>query len=435
MRTKLLLFSIALGITSVCALQSIIAATTPPAEATLRLVESRHYAIHTDLDDALATDLSQRLDAMFEQYAKTFAEFQPQQNGRALPVYLFKTRDAYLTFTSPAGVNTGGVFVSGRRSFLAAYEQGQGRDELRRTLQHEAFHQFARSSISTRLPIWINEGMAQAFEESIWTGREFIPDQIPPRRLRQLRADMNQHRLIEFDPFVSTTREQWTSTLRTDINKAAVYYNQAWAMTVFCSTSGNSGYSERFKQLLILLHTDDNVPAELLKKCFPDLKDFRQQFNKWAAGLTGSPEAALVEQQGTLGDFLIAISKGRGTPDDVANFRQLVVSNNLKIQYMRGKLAYWTSDRSVQYFSEPGRSSVHTGPTFLSSRRFGTGARHHLPTSPIGVSLSHAFLRTRLVKPRTKFWSNRGPIKFRCRFQNFRDGFHFCRPFLQSAPL
>ena len=60
--------------------------------------------------------------------------------------------------------NTGGVFMSGR-NLLASFLGDLGRDSLRRTLQHEAFHQFAHTVISPDTPVWLNEGLAQVFEE------------------------------------------------------------------------------------------------------------------------------------------------------------------------------------------------------------------------------------------------------------------------------
>jgi hypothetical protein len=181
-------------------------------DAPLRLLHTRHYEIHTDMEDPLLADLATRLDAMFDQYTKTFADFKPPANAPALPVYLFDKHDRYMAFTDFTAVNTGGIFRSGRKTYLAAYEQGQGRDALRRTLQHEAFHQFAHSTISRNLPPWMNEGMAQTFEESIWTGRDFLADQVPPRRVRQLNVDITQHRLVDFDVFLAMSGKDWATT-------------------------------------------------------------------------------------------------------------------------------------------------------------------------------------------------------------------------------
>ena len=78
-----------------------------------------------------------------------------------------------------------GVFMPHRR-LLAAFVEGVGRDGVRRTLQHEAFHQFAHETFGPNVPVWLDEGLAQVFEEAVWTGNGFVVGQVPPRRVRQL---------------------------------------------------------------------------------------------------------------------------------------------------------------------------------------------------------------------------------------------------------
>jgi hypothetical protein len=319
----------------------------------LRLVHTRHYDIHTDIDDSLIADLSARMDVMYDQYATTFSDFKPPTNAPALPVYLFATHEKYMAFTDYSGVNTGGLFVAGRRPYLTAYEQGQGRDALRRTLQHEAFHQFAHSTISQRLPPWMNEGMAQLFEESIWMGKDFLTDQVPPRRLRQLHADIVQKRLVEFDQFLALSPGDWRDTLHTNVEKAATCYNQAWAMAYFCSSAGDPAYHAQFNQLLQMLHDQNTDLTDATRKCFPDLKDFRKKFNIWAAKVQATPQATMLERQDTLADFLLAVTqKNFPVPADITAFRNLVVQNNLKIQYTRNGLSYTTDLSPVVYFSD-----------------------------------------------------------------------------------
>src|SRR5437763_16402672 len=118
-----------------------------------------------------------------------------------LEVYLFQSRGDDISFPGNRIQSSGGVFMPAKHT-LAAFLEGQGHDGLRRTLQHEAFHQFAFSAISPDLPIWLNEGLAQLFEEALWTGNGFMLGQVPPRRIRQMKADIDAHRLIPFKTFL-----------------------------------------------------------------------------------------------------------------------------------------------------------------------------------------------------------------------------------------
>ncbi len=157
---------------------------------------TNHYRIRTDVDPGLAADLGHRMDVMFEEYSRRLVDFSPSDSDRLFNVYVFEHRDEYLDYTHHLFPNTGGIFIAGRS--LAAFLEGQGPDQLRRTLQHEAFHQFAYSAIGKNLPVWLNEGLAQVFEEGIYDGRVFRIGQVPPRRVRQLQYDVDHNKLIDF---------------------------------------------------------------------------------------------------------------------------------------------------------------------------------------------------------------------------------------------
>ena len=162
------------------------AAALADGNAPLRVIRTAHYVIHTDIADGpVVDDIARRMDVMYGLYAEQLSEFRPAaDDAPPLPVYLFAERSRYVTFTRALGANTAGLFVAGRQSFLTSYLGGQGRDALRRALQHEAFHQFAYFRISRHLPIWLNEGLAQVYEEGIWTGKSFLLGQVPPWRMR-----------------------------------------------------------------------------------------------------------------------------------------------------------------------------------------------------------------------------------------------------------
>src|ERR1700733_3862861 len=129
-------------------------------EMPLRIVQTAHYRIHTDLDGDLVTDLGQRMDVMYNEYAHRLADLDWSNDPALLEVYLVHTQQRYLHFAGLTAAGTGGVFNASRH-LLAAFLDGQGRDTLRRTLQHEALHQFVARAVGRNVPIWVNEGLAQ----------------------------------------------------------------------------------------------------------------------------------------------------------------------------------------------------------------------------------------------------------------------------------
>src|SRR5687767_5706315 len=255
----------------------------------MREMQIRHYRIHTDLDFELANDLANRLDAMYEAYSWRLRLF--KEDGRPLPrfeVYLYTNSNDYLALTGQRMKHTGGVFMSGR-NLLASFLKGQGRDGLRRTLQHEAFHQFAHTVISPNMPVWLNEGLAQVFEEAVWNGSNFSLDQVPPRRIRQLQADLQNRRFVKFETLMGLSPMEWAKRLEIDQQTGATQYNQSWAMVYFLINARDDDdgyrYRQRLLRLLELLRDGKEADAAFRSAFGQNIEGFEKRFVEYARQL------------------------------------------------------------------------------------------------------------------------------------------------------
>lgn len=363
-------------------------------------LETRHYVIHSDLNDDLTRELATRLDAMYDEYARRLAGFSQPDNAAKFQVRLFARRIDYMKFTKNRFPNTGGVFMSGRNT-LAAFLEGQGRDGLRRTLQHEAFHQFAYQAIGTDLPVWLNEGLAQVFEEGVWTGREFVLGQVPVRRLRQLNADIAGKRLTDFSDFLSLTDARWAAGLN-DRTAGATQYNQAWAMVQFLIFSTNADGEPLHRQRLLnwLRDLHDKQPANVsfVTNFGTNTAGFRKHFDEWAGQLKASELGDYIERQETLAD-LVALLNDRGIKfDDVAQLKQQLAKTNYRLSYTRGPIS-WTSAADARTYLRD-----LTGRDFRSDELFFQ--------SRVAAPLPDIICRpTPSVQLRTKFFSVDGKIE------------------------
>lgn len=325
----------------------------------LRVYQTVHYRLLTDVDDALARDLARRLDAMHDEFSQRLALFKPATDAPArLDVYVFQKRADYVRLTDNRLPNSGGVFMSGR-NLLALFVEGQGREATRHTLQHEAFHQFAHARISPNLPIWVNEGLAQLFEEGIWTGRAFSIGQVPPRRLRQLRADLAGNRLTPFRDFLKLDDKTWADAF-TDRERVATQYNQAWAMVHFLvyatGPDGTPRFRSRFVQFLRLVSQGQNADVAWTRAFSDNHAGFEARFREWAAELRPTREATWIEQQDVLADMLVLLA-GNGTRfDSIRDFREHVRRTRPRLHYTRGTLRWSTdADPSVYFRDDSGK--------------------------------------------------------------------------------
>lgn len=338
----------------------------------MSVVRSKYYRIQTDLDRELAEGLAQRMDSMFAEYQRRLSNFGGKASAPLMQAYLFRHRDDYLRLTGDRWRNSGGVFMASR-NLLAAFHEGQGRDALRRTLQHEAFHQFAHLAIGPNIPIWLNEGMAQLFEEGIWTGDTFLLGQAPPRRIRQLQADIENRKLIPFDRLMALTPDEWSRVLADDRDGAgATQYNQSWAMVHFLvqaqDSDGREKYRGRLIQMLQLLHEGRDGQAAFEAAFSSNVKGFQNRFVEYARELAPTHEATLIERQEVLADILIELKNHGRTFDRVADLRDAAVAGKFVLTY-RDREMTWSTDPDVAvYFSDIAGQPFSERELFFSRR-------------------------------------------------------------------
>lgn len=342
------------------------------ASAELRSFGSRHYLLHTDIDSSLTDDLARRMDAMYDEYSRRLIRFDDAGTHAMADVYLYNDRDDYVRFVGPSMRSTGGVFIPSRNA-LAAVLETQGRDSLRRTLQHEAFHQFAAETIRYPLPMWVNEGIAQYFEEGLWTGEGFIVGQVPPRRWRQLQTDLKSRRVVDFEAFAKMTPEEWSKPLGSRFaSDGATQYNQAWAMVHFLLNADDSSgkpLHPRFVRMLDLIHRGVD-PSQAFERAFSaNYKGFGEMFRQWAANVQVTEEAEYIENQGVLADMLVAMDGYQKHFDDVASFRRAVAKIKLEIHYSKGMIKWGTDKETDRYFSRRDGKLFGENDLYFQSRR------------------------------------------------------------------
>lgn len=376
----LLLLAIAVAVSLACAAQ---------AGPKLSVVRSKYYFIHSDLDDALVLDLGRRMDAMYAEYSRRLADFDLKQDPKPIDVYLFNAKRDYTEFTGGRYLNTGGVFIPAKNQ-LAAYLEGQ-RDTLRRTLQHEAFHQFAYKATGEHMPIWLNEGMAQLFEEAIWTGETFLMNQIPPRRLRQLQTDIRQNQLMPLKTLMGMSPEKWGANLAGDAATGSTQYNHSWALAHYMAYGENGANGAKLVALLKALGKGQRADAAFAEHFGADLETFRARFENHALSLKATPEAILMDRHDVLADLCGQLSDRGKRFATVYDFRRTVETMKYRLRYTRGQVT-WTAE-PASYFRDAAGTAFAAEELYFDPRKGAT-----LPDLVFRHPASRIALRARFYK-------------------------------------
>ena len=319
--------------------------------------ETEHYVVHTDLPADLSRDMADELEFCYREFSRRLEMFDRGLNdGEKFNVYLFARESDYGAFTDGRFPNTGGIFMSGRRA-LAVYYEGQGRNQMRKTLRHEAFHQFAFNRIGYGLPVWVNEGLAQLFEESIRVNGGLRVGLVPPERLRQLQFDLRNGRLTDFGTLLRYSDADWARTLA-DRGRAATQYTQAWAMVHFLlyavDADGNALYRDRFNNMLAEIARGRSGWGAFTGEFGENFDGFRARFEQYVADLRPTPEAVTLEDQRVLAEFLVLLKERNVSFASVDEFKRHVVARRYQLECRRDDVA-WSTDPDVDVYFRDSR--------------------------------------------------------------------------------
>lgn len=164
------------GLAAACAWWCATASAQP-----MRMFNTAYYSLKTNVSDADARETSLRITAMFEEYQHRTRGFAGTVN-RKMPFELHREYQDYLNSSSAPG--TAGIYDGNR--LVAAFVKDSP-EQTWHVVQHEGFHQFVDLAMGRdAIPIWANEGLAEYFGMSLWTGDGFVSGVIPPKRLAKV---------------------------------------------------------------------------------------------------------------------------------------------------------------------------------------------------------------------------------------------------------
>ena len=250
--------------------------------AKLTAYPTPYYIIHTDLDKDSIREAVVRMTCMAREYQKRTAGFGRQVRTR-LPFYLFSRAEDYYAAGGMPG--SAGVYMGNKLMARADKKMGEN---VWRVIQHEGFHQYVHQVLSHRVPVWVNEGMAEYFGEGIWTGDSFVTGAVPPWRLKQLKGAIKGGRMLPFLEMLEMSYDQWQT------NFASRNYLQAWAMVHFLAHADDGKYQEALNGFLNdIARGGVSWKTSFLRRFGRDVDGFQKRFSEWWTSQPDNPTADL----------------------------------------------------------------------------------------------------------------------------------------------
>ncbi len=237
-----------------CLVPAVVAAELPR----LQVFASDHYHIHTDLTRTQTVPFGRHMDAVFDEYVRRFAAFEQRDSG-PMPLYLFSRSEDYHAFLKSLGIearHSGGMFfVTHDARGLATYIDNERIDETYAVLQHEGFHQFAWTRLGPDLPTWVNEGLAQYFEDAPLVNGRLVVGATDRTRLKRVRQALQGRQTLPLGTLFGLSERQWGDALHTDADHSGLIYAQAWSVVYFLIHGEDGKYRDAFNRYLQAVST------------------------------------------------------------------------------------------------------------------------------------------------------------------------------------
>jgi hypothetical protein len=108
------------------------------------------------------------------------------------------------------------------------------------------------------MPVWLDEGLAEYFGESIFTGDGFVTGVVPPWREERLKDEIKGGELKSLSALMQVSSQQWANEM--DIKN----YDQSWSLVQF------------------LVYADDGKYQSGLSKCISEISHGTASSIAWA---------------------------------------------------------------------------------------------------------------------------------------------------------
>jgi hypothetical protein len=216
-----------------------------------RNVQTEHYLIHTTIEDV---DLIEQLAMVMEGSLRHYQQLTPDiaLSARPMECYVFARRPEWAKFTQEntgpdasiyLQINRGGYTV---KDWFVAYFIGDA--GMFAVASHEGWHQYVARHFHSRLPPFLEEGIATMFENINWTTNSPRWNlTINPNRAEKLRTAIEDGHLWSLDQLCTMHAGD---VVGLSGERIETFYAQDWAFAQFLWNAQGGKYQAAFQRML-----------------------------------------------------------------------------------------------------------------------------------------------------------------------------------------
>ncbi|QQE13142.1 DUF1570 domain-containing protein [Planctomycetota bacterium] len=209
--------------------------------------ESKHYKVYTNAKREDVEKYVEHLDTVFEAYVDFFEGYKPRKRARK-NVYILESWQDMVDFLKHYGVDgrhASGLFVQGGKlEGLVIFLGGHSEGSVKALLRHEGFHQAAHHFMGDGLPTWMNEGLAEYFENSWVVDGRVVKGVVNMMRVANMKAAIEQDKYMPLGNLLQMSGRQWSANMKQNIGSRRAkrssnvtggghQYTQSWLVVHF----------------------------------------------------------------------------------------------------------------------------------------------------------------------------------------------------------
>lgn len=227
------------------------------AGTTGQTIRTDHYRIFTTATrPILVKRLPGFLEASLTHYQTSLTDTPLPSPPVKLDTYLMHTRGQWATLTRTLMRERAPLYLRIQRGGFAAAGRGVYRDlgDLNDTFNlaaHEGWHQYTQLTFRSRLPVYLEEGIATYMEGFNWHPRQPDTPIFRPwanmERFRALRTAAQARRLLSLPELIAATPQE---LIQRDQDMALVWYAQVWALVHFLNEGDDRAHHDAFNRML-----------------------------------------------------------------------------------------------------------------------------------------------------------------------------------------
>jgi hypothetical protein len=218
------------------------------------IIETQHYRVHTTmLEPLMLKQVPAFVEAVWKQYQNQLPVAVESKDKFTL--YLFKDRSQWEDFTKKftgdqwpiyLKIKKGAYFLNG-----ACVAYNIGRSKTFSVIGHEGWHQFCNKYFKYRLPSWLDEGIAQLFEQSDFEQGWFVFTPAKNlQRLGALKLTLQNNRLIPLRELISLNPGEVVMWEESD-KAVMAFYAQAYALVRFLREDNYGKRLSNYHQMML----------------------------------------------------------------------------------------------------------------------------------------------------------------------------------------